>query len=275
MGLWRRLFSLKKDIPQYTVEEIQGIVSNNDIEAMRKYLEAGGDPDIRIWGGDNTTPLAEAKTVEMAELLLKYKADVHAKIYHDRRTPLLWQVLIHYNPDVVKLLLEADPSIINDKDEKKETVLHYAARRSDKPSFEIVKTLLAHRPKIDIDAKSIWSRAPDSTALDYAVASFEEYATDIIDLLVEAGANTTLHNNPENFRNSGFRRKEYVKKFIERNIAGKKIGNFILKRKTRRNIIRNAYRPPNGNNNLGGNAYQALAARWDRSVRGGTRRARK
>jgi ankyrin repeat protein len=113
-----------------TTTQLEKILEDNDIEAMREYLEKGGDPNIPLQGGDKLTPLAKAETAEMAKLLLKHNADVHAKM--DRgKTALLWQVL-HPKPEVVKVLLEAHPSIINDKDEVGDTALHYAALHSYK-----------------------------------------------------------------------------------------------------------------------------------------------
>ncbi len=179
---------------------------------MREYLEEGGDPDVLIRPNEET-PLAMAETAEMAELLLEYNADVRAKVYHDRTTALLWQAADSTSEaKIVKVLLEADPSIINEKDWKGETALHNATRHSHEKSLEVVKILLAHRPKIDIDARSKMISSP-YTALDYAVRSTGEYAKDIVELLLKAGADTNLHANAEKRRNSGFLLKERVKNY--------------------------------------------------------------
>ena len=214
-----RLNIREYDIPQYTARELQDILDKNDIKGMRNYLETGGDPNVLIRPNEET-PLAMAQTAEMAELLLEYKADVRAKVYHDRTTALLWQAADSTSEaKIVKVLLEADPSIINEKDWTGETALHHAARHSHKKSLEVVKILLAHRPKIDIDARSKMHSRP-YTALDLAVHSTGSYAKDIVELLLEAGADTTIHKNAEMLRNSGFIHRELVKAKRNRTLRG-------------------------------------------------------
>lgn len=81
------------------------IIFNNNIEEMRQYLKEGGNVDFVI--NEEMTPLAMAKSAEMAELLLDNGADIH---FHGigNLTPLLAQASPG-NPQVVDLMLRRYP----------------------------------------------------------------------------------------------------------------------------------------------------------------------
>ena len=156
----------------------------DDVAGMTKYLDKGGNPNFNI--NREQTPIGLAKSVEMAKLLLDRGADIYTRKYRGL-TPFLWQCLkIH--TQVIKLLLQKDPSLISDKDANGYTALHLVVLHGYPASLESAKVLLEHRPKIDINAKD----NSGQTALDAAVMSDNVETENIIRLLIDKGANTTL-----------------------------------------------------------------------------------
>jgi len=159
-------------------------IFKDNIEGMREYLNAGGNPNFII--NREQTPIGLAKSVEMAQLLLDKGADIHTTNYRGL-TPFLWQSL-KLQPEIIKLLLDKDPSIISDRDVNGYTALHFCATQGENESLECAKILLSHKPKIDINAKDNGGQ----TALDAAVMSDNVETENIIRLLIDKGANTTL-----------------------------------------------------------------------------------
>jgi ankyrin repeat protein len=222
---------------------ILDILYGNKVEEMREYLDSGGNPDFSI--NNEETPLGIANTAEMAQLLLDKGANIHI-IGHNGFTPLLWQANSS-RPTVIKVLLDSDPTLINDRSFDNENALHLCVRHAYETSLQCAEILLAHTPKIDINLKD----KNGFTPLNIAIRSSNVASERIIVLLIDAGADITIHpslkNNPKAI-------------FATKYAASKKIGKFILNRKSIHNTLRNAWRPPNQNNetNMGGNAYQAL-----------------
>ena len=199
--------------------KILDILYDNNLDEMRAYLDSGGNPDFLING---ETPLCIAKTAEMAELLIEKGADIHFRGSKER-TPLLKQSL-SARPEIVGVLLRADPSIIHDVDANGENALHLCLKHAFESSLECAKILLEAEPPIDLNAKTNGGL----TALDIALKSNN---TAIVDLL-------------------------------RRTAASKQIAAFVNNRVNKARTLHNAWRAPNGNGNLGGNAYQALASKY-------------
>lgn len=164
--------------------KLLNFILKDDIEGMRQYLDEGGNPNVII--NREQTPIGLAKSVEMAKLLLDRGADIYTRNYRGL-TPFLWQSL-KLQPEIIKLLLQKDPSIISDRDVNGYTALHFCTSQGENESLECAKILLSHRPKIDINATD----NAGQTALDAAVMSDNIATESIIRLLIDKGANTTL-----------------------------------------------------------------------------------
>lgn len=87
----------------------------------------------------------------------------------------------------VKELLEKDPKLVNAKDERESTPLHFAASRGHK---EIVELLVAKGA--DVNAKNDMGYSPLDWAMEYG-------KTEIIQLLKSKGAQQTPVQNPDVF----------------------------------------------------------------------------
>ena len=211
--------------------KILDILYSNNLAEMRAYIDSGGDPDFLI---NNETPLCIAITAQMAELLIEKGADIHFRGSR-QRTPLLKQSL-SARPEIVGVLLRADPSVIHDVDANGENALHLCLKHAFESSLECAKILLEAEPPIDLNAKTNGGL----TALDIALKSNN---TAIVDLLRRAA-------------------------------ASKKIAAFVNNQVNKVRTLHNAWRAPNGNGNLGGNAYQALASKYKTKSRK-TRKSRK
>jgi ankyrin repeat protein len=212
--------------------KILDILYDNNLEEMNAYLDSG-DPNFLING---KTPLCIAKSAEMAELLVERGADIHFRDSKGR-TPLLHQVL-SARPEIVRVLLRADPRLIHDVDKNGENALHLCVNHTFQKSLECAEILLTARPPIDLNAK----RNDGLTALDIAIKS-----------------NNTV-----------------FKDFLRRAAASKTIARFVNNEVNKARTLHHAWRPPNGNGNLGGNAYQALAAKYTKSRKSRkTRKSRK
>jgi len=208
------------------------IIYNNNIEEMRKYLKEGGNVDFVING--EKTPLCMTRTVEMAELLLENGADIHYRGYKNI-TPLLAQANPG-NPQIVELLLRTDPSIIHDVDRAGENALHNCVRHAYETSLQCAEILVAADPTL-VTVKNNKGQTP----LDIARQSNNVATQRIIDLL-------------------------------RRTAAGLKVASFVNKQVNKKRTLHEAWRPPNGNGNLGGNAYQALASKYANRLK--TRRSK-
>lgn len=163
--------------------KILKFLSDNNVEGMREYLVSG---DVNFSINREQTPIGLARSKEMAQLLLDKGADIHTTNYRGL-TPFLWQSL-KLQPEIIKLLLDKDPSIISDRDVNEYTALHFAVLHGYPESLECAKILLSHKPKIDINAKD----NAGQTALDAAVMSDGDTTGEIIRLLIDKGANITL-----------------------------------------------------------------------------------
>ena len=72
---------------------LQVAARKGNIEAVKQHLAAGADVNAKSWNG--MTPLHEAATKEVAELLIAEGADVNAKIKGGEfkgETPLDWAI---------------------------------------------------------------------------------------------------------------------------------------------------------------------------------------
>jgi ankyrin repeat protein len=204
--------------------KILDILYDNNLEEMNAYLHSEGDPNFLING---KTPLCIAKSAEMAELLLERGADIHFRDSRGR-TPLLHQVL-SARPEIVRVIVRADPSIIHDVDKNGENALHLCAIHAFQSSLECAEILLTARPPIDLNAK----RNDGLTALDIAIK-----------------LNNTV-----------------FKDFLRRAATSKTIARFVNNEVNKARTLHHAWRPPNGNGNLGGNAYKALAEKHKTKTR--------
>ena len=161
----------------------------------------------------------------------------------------------------IKKLLERDPNLIRARSparDDRETLLHKCVMGGNNYSLECVKVLLAHEPKIDINGLTDAGEDEGLTPLDYAVQSNGPATKEIIKLLIDNGA---TRESPQP--------SEYDA-FIDEYIAGKKIGKFMIGVNSKRRTLHNAWRAPNINNpdntnNRGGEAYQALLAKVEKS----------
>ena len=164
--------------------QLLDILYENRVADMAEYLRQGGNVNFIIH--NESTPLCDATSVEMATLLVKAGADIHHRGYKDM-TPLHWQAgASHYS--VLSYLLSLDPELIRDVDATGETALHRCVRHAYENSLKCAEVLLAANPPVDINAKD----NKGLTALDLAVRSSNVATRRIIKLLLENGANPEL-----------------------------------------------------------------------------------
>jgi len=174
-------------IPGYNPADI---VDNDRVSEMGKFIDAGGSPNFRFAG---MPLLAHAKSVEMAQLLIDRGADIHRR-GHQGMTPFLEHAM-YKKIDIMKLLLDTDPTLIYDKSTYGSNALYlciseyYSTDGYDK-QLECVKFLLSRDPKIDVNMKYTVNYSwDDPTVLNKAVRVDH---TDIIKLLLEHGAKPEL-----------------------------------------------------------------------------------
>jgi hypothetical protein len=174
------------------------IVDNDRVSEMGKFIDAGGSPNFRFAG---LPLLAHARSVEMAKLLIDRGADIHYR-GHNGMTPFLLQALSE-RIDIMKLLLDIDPTLIYDKTGYGENALYLCISESFgrktiyNRQLECVKVLLANEPKIDVNMRfPVIYAGDDPTALDKAVRADH---TDIIKLLLEHGAKPELEPGYEKY----------------------------------------------------------------------------
>jgi ankyrin repeat protein len=206
----------------------------NNIQEVRQYLDAGGDPNFRI--SEGLTALGFVNSAEMAELLLERGANIHFRGLIGR-TPLLWQAMSPHrkSPEIIQALLRADPNIIDDVDDNNCNALHLSVMQRNHGyihSLDSVRVLLDAIPEIDINAKT----KDGLTALELAKSK-----PDMIEVL-------------------------------RKTRAAKKIAGFLNKQVNKERTLHEAWRGPNGNGNLGGNAYQALASKYSNGLKTRKRR---
>jgi len=170
------------------------------------------------------TPLCLAKSAEMADFLLEHGADIHYRGYKNI-TPLLAQANTG-NPEVVELLLRTDPSIIHDVDRAGENALHNCVRHAYETSLQCAEILVVADPTL-VTVKNNKGQTP-------------------------------LHIARQNHNVATKRIIELLRKTA----AGLKVASFVNKQVNKKRTLHEAWRPPNGNGNLGGNAYQALASKY-------------
>jgi len=216
------------------------ILADDNVEIMRQYLASPkGNANFTI---DHVTLLGMAKSKEMAQLLIDKGADVHKEEYG--LTPFLYQAAAS-RPEVMKVILNKDPTVISHKDSRGWNALHFCVTRTSKESLECVLILL--NMKIDINART----NAGYTALDISMIAGDnkEYPNingSIIKLLIDKGVNTTLHKDTV-----GLPRAKIVKEYLNRAAR-------IIQTGVRRHLQEASWRPPNPNipNNKGGKAYQ-------------------
>lgn len=124
--------------PYNVLQPLHNAVLGNDLEVAQFLLDKGADPDIQV--GSSGTPLhlaVYAKSVPMAELLLKHKANINARVQY-------------FNVGV-------PPNTV--APEQQATPLHFAAQDGD---LAMVKCLIEHKADINI------SDAAHRTPLDWA-----------------------------------------------------------------------------------------------------------
>ncbi|XP_046566153.1 uncharacterized protein LOC124274831 [Haliotis rubra] len=153
-------------------------------EVIQALLEKGADAGIKNKKGE--TPLhcaAQNQCMECVELLLPL-SDVNTQ-GGDGRTALLlsFQSNVSHSHDVIQALLEkgADAGIRN---KKGETLLHCAALNQ---CLECVELLL---PVSDVNAKDSYG----TTALHCSVLSYKPHSHEVIQALLEKGADAGIKN---------------------------------------------------------------------------------
>lgn len=210
----------------------QTVIKNlyyNNIQEVRKYLDSGGDPNFFI--NEGLTPLGFVNSAEMAELLLERGANIRFRGLIGR-TPLLWQAMSDSkrSPEVIQALLRANPNIIDDVDDNRYNALHLSVIQGKYGyihSLASARVLLEAVPEIDINAKT----KHGDTALELAVS------------------------NPA------------MIEVLRKTRAAKKIAGFLNKQVNKARTLHEAWRAPNGNGDLGGNAYQALASKYSKKLK--------
>ena len=110
-GAWQEPWLVAFLIERGAVPEIHHLVQLERTEEVREIL-ASRPGTIHARGGDGHTPLHEARTVAMAELLLRHGADVNARDVDHESTPA--QYMIRDRQEVARFLVErgAEPDIM-------------------------------------------------------------------------------------------------------------------------------------------------------------------
>lgn len=122
--------------------KLSDILYENKVDKMAEYLRKGGNVNFIIH--NESTPLCDATSVEMATLLVEAGADIHYRGYKGM-TPLHWQAgASHYS--VLTYLLSLEPELIRDVDATGETALHRCVRHAYEDSLKCAEVLLAANP---------------------------------------------------------------------------------------------------------------------------------
>ncbi len=111
---------------------IYGAAGGGDIEAVKEFLAIGADVNAKA--GNGTTPLHDAATKEITELLIANGADVNAKD-DDGWIPLLYAVEVGYN-EIVELLIDKGADV-NVKNNNERTPFHFEANGGHKEIVEL------------------------------------------------------------------------------------------------------------------------------------------
>jgi ankyrin repeat protein len=154
---------------------IYGAAGGGDIEAVKEFLAIGADVNAKA--GNGTTPLHDAATKEITELLIANGADVNAKD-DDGWIPLLYAVEGGYN-EIVELLIDKG-SDVNVKDKRGFTPLHWVSISGHKEAAELL---------IDNGADVNAMRGGGGTPLSYAASWGHE---EIVELLIANGADVNV-----------------------------------------------------------------------------------
>jgi hypothetical protein len=214
-------------------KRVVDIIYGNDIEGMGQYLQEGGDVDFIIIG---QTPLCITKTAEMANFLLNNGADIRFRGAAGV-TPLIAQASPG-NPEVVELMLRRYPpnptnpedNITRDVNRYGNTALHICVFHGYEVSLQCAEILVAADPGL-VNVRNNEGKTP----LHFAYENKNVATKRIIELL-------------------------------RKTAAGLKVAPFVTKHVIRKaeklRTLEEAWRGPNGNGNLGGNAYQALASKY-------------
>jgi len=163
-------------------------LSLGDMEAVRAFLDGGGDPNLDF--GDGRRPLhvaCEEHQVAIARVLIERGANVNARTRRDRRTPLMLAIIgprpspspaeVASNMrELVQMLLAAGARIDGRDRREHANVLDLAAARA---SPELVKLLLDAGAQVNASTRDGW------TALHRA-AGYGSVA--VVGLLLDAGA---------------------------------------------------------------------------------------
>lgn len=185
---------------------------SGDLEALRSYMEAGGDVAARpsegteqpYLDGQTLLHLATWKdSVAAVEFLLEQGADIEIR---DRRghTPLHSAAAAN-SPNVAQLLIERGADI-NAKSELEQTPLHCAARSGN---LDIVRLLLDRGTDINT-----WVNCNQDTALHLAI---EGNHLDVVRLLVERGAdvNAKMPFSQTPLKRAKSRRRKEIVNFLK------------------------------------------------------------
>lgn len=119
---------------------IERPVSNNDVELVSAYLEAGINVDIRANAGRSLLQVAISfKCKETMELLMKWKADIHQPTGFGNWTCLMWAAHVGWRDGCERLIVEgSDTQATNSQGQ---TALQIACMRGQS---EVVALLEGH-----------------------------------------------------------------------------------------------------------------------------------
>lgn len=168
-------------------------VSGNKPDVVRFLCESNAEISILARNG-YWTPLTSAAMdgfVEVVEVLLKYGKRVNLELCSKVNKTALYIAVEHNNPDIVKLLCEAN-AMVNIICEDNETPLTYAA---GKGFTDVVDVLLKYGKDLDLEKRcKCWYSA---TPLYHAASKGH---TEAVAILCEAGAD--LNARSSRFRNT-------------------------------------------------------------------------
>jgi ankyrin repeat protein len=185
-------------------------VSAGDIEAVKKYLDNGGNVNLQDEPG--MTPLHHAvnsdrkgKNFEMVKLLIERGANVKA-IDDTHHTPLHWAS----NKETAELLIDAGANVNAKTKRTGETLLFSAAHgaaqgasKSYRTYLDLTKMLIAKGADVNVKLKSgsmIDDNEPyrdklGDTVLHQVVRSYsEKHASEVAELLITNGAKINERN---------------------------------------------------------------------------------